>query len=101
MSSTLSRLSSWVNGKAWWVRINTEHPKYTYYFGPFFSRSTAQQKQPSFVEDLQAEQAVVAEAAIEWCAPEQITIPGDDIPNAVKALLRLRLFEDGFILIDK
>ncbi len=32
---------------------------------------------------------------------EQITIPGDDIPNAVKALLRLRLFEDVEIYAEK
>jgi len=32
---------------------------------------------------------------------KQITIPGDDIPNAVKSLLRLRLFEDVQVLAEK
>ena len=32
---------------------------------------------------------------------EKIIIPGDDIPNAVKALLRLRLFEDVQIFAEK
>ncbi len=31
----------------------------------------------------------------------QITIPGDDIPNAIKSLLRLRLFEDVQIYSEK
>lgn len=32
---------------------------------------------------------------------EQITIPGDDIPNAIKSLLRLRLFEDVQVYATK
>ena len=32
---------------------------------------------------------------------KEITIPGDDIPDAIKALLRLRLFEDVQIVQDK
>jgi len=32
---------------------------------------------------------------------KEITIPGDDIPNAIKALLRLRLFEDVQIIQEK
>ena len=32
---------------------------------------------------------------------KEISIPGDDIPSAIKALLRLRLFEDVQIIQDK
>lgn len=70
-SSAFGRFS----GKAWWVRIRTEQPNYTYYFGPFPERDIAQQKRPSFVEDLQSERASVSSSSIEWCKPTQITIP--------------------------
>jgi hypothetical protein len=62
--------------KSWWVQVKTENPKYTYYFGPFESLKVARDKQPGFVEDLQAEQAEVSHAGVEWCNPPALTIEG-------------------------
>jgi hypothetical protein len=66
--------------KAWWVRVKTERPEFTYYFGPFENRTLAQEKLPGFVEDLQIEQAEVSSATVEWCSPPQLTIQGNHQP---------------------
>ena len=66
--------------RAWWVRIKTENPEYTYYFGPFENRAIARSKQPGFIEDLRTENAVVSHCTVERCAPPQPTIPGHHQP---------------------
>jgi hypothetical protein len=78
--SILKALSDRQLEKSWWVRIKTENPEYTYYFGPFESLKVAREKQPGFVEDLQAERAEVSQASIEWCNPPQLTIEGAHQP---------------------
>lgn len=66
--------------KAWWVRVKTENPEYTYYFGPFENRAIANQKLPGFVQDLQDESAHVSSSSVEWCNPPQLTIEGTHQP---------------------
>lgn len=66
--------------KAWWVRVITENPEFTYYFGPFEGRAIAHQKLPGFVQDLQSESAHVSSSTVEWCNPPQLTIEGAHQP---------------------
>lgn len=90
MRNTLQGIFSWVTSffrfleqqvdNAWWVRIQTENPEYTYYFGPFESRAIAQTKLSGFVDDLNDEQAQVSNCTVEWCAPSQVTIRGNHQP---------------------
>jgi hypothetical protein len=62
--------------KSWWVRVQTESPDYTYYFGPFERRAIAHQRLPGYVEDLQMERARVSRSSVEWCNPPELTIEG-------------------------
>lgn len=67
--------------KAWWVRITTENPEYTYYFGPFENRTLASSKLSGFVQDLEEEHAYVSSHSIEWCDPPQPTLEGIHQPT--------------------
>lgn len=62
------------NGMAWWVKIVTETPDCTYYFGPFDSSSEAKQNQSGYLEDLEQEGAQGIEVAILQDQPETLTI---------------------------
>ncbi|MDX1978560.1 MAG: DUF1816 domain-containing protein [Pseudanabaenaceae cyanobacterium bins.68] len=44
-------------GLAFWIEISTASPRCIYYFGPYFSRSEAEQAKPGFEEDLVREGA--------------------------------------------
>lgn len=90
MKSTFQKILHWITSffqffeqqvdHAWWVRITTENPEYTYYFGPFNSRAAAQDKLPGYVADLRGEKAQVSNCTVEWCTPPQLTIPGSHPP---------------------
>lgn len=62
--------------RAWWIKIHTQQPEYTYYFGPFETRGVALQKQAGFVEDLEVEGARVIRVRALFCQPSQLTIEG-------------------------
>ncbi|NJK35218.1 MAG: DUF1816 domain-containing protein [Oscillatoriales cyanobacterium SM2_2_1] len=61
-------------GRAAWIEIVTEHPRCTYYFGPFFDESEAAAAQDGFVEDLESEGATGIVCVIKRCNPEELTI---------------------------
>ncbi len=65
---------------AWWVRIKTEDPEYTYYFGPFQDMKSAEAELQGYVEDLQSENANVSQSNVLWCHPPEITIEGTHVP---------------------
>jgi hypothetical protein len=62
------------NGMAWWVKIVTETPHCTYFFGPFESSSEAKQNQSGYLEDLEQEGSQGIEVAILQDRPETLTI---------------------------
>lgn len=62
------------NGMAWWVKIVTETPHCTYFFGPFESSSEAKQNQSGYVEDLEQEGAQGIRVLILQDQPETLTI---------------------------
>lgn len=60
--------------KAWWVRIQTENPSYTYYFGPFKQKKEAELSQSGYVEDLFQEGAQIVRVCVEKSAPPELTV---------------------------
>lgn len=62
----------------WWVKIETQTPHCTYYFGPFDNAQEAQQTQPGFVEDLEKEGAQGITVLVSQCNPSSLTICEED-----------------------
>jgi len=63
---------------AWWVKVVTETPHCTYYFGPFDNEREADLNQPGYVEDLQQEGATGIVVLISQCQPEYLTLCEED-----------------------
>jgi hypothetical protein len=61
-------------GWAWWVEIVTEHPRCTYYFGPFFRAKEAEAAKVGYIEDLQNEGAQGIGVVVKRCKPQILTI---------------------------
>ena len=62
-------------GLAWWVKITTEQPNCTYYFGPFATKNEADTDRSGYVEDLESESAIGIYVSIEQrCQPTYLTI---------------------------
>jgi hypothetical protein len=57
----------------WWVKIVTQSPCCTYYFGPFESLQEAQHNQTAYFQDIQAEGAQNISLQIEQCKPRYLT----------------------------
>lgn len=57
----------------WWIKVRTEGPDCTYYFGPFESKSEAKLLQAGYLEDLIQEGAKNIQLAIEKSQPESLT----------------------------
>ncbi len=64
--------------QAWWIEIFTEHPKCTYYFGPFAGAEEAHVASKGFVEDLEREFAQGIKIKIDrHSQPDLLTIEHD------------------------
>jgi Domain of unknown function (DUF1816) len=74
-------------GLAWWVKIDTDKPRCTYYFGPFISSQEAELSKGGYLEDLEQEGAQGIRVEILRCKPSSLTIyeEGEEIfpPNQV------------------
>lgn len=64
-------------GMAWWVEVHTQHPKCTYYFGPFLDASSAKAAMRGYVEDLEAEGAIGIYVNVKRCKPDALTVADD------------------------
>ncbi|NJK60058.1 MAG: DUF1816 domain-containing protein [Oscillatoriales cyanobacterium SM2_1_8] len=66
-------------GKATWLEIETDHPRCTYYFGPYLSREEAEAAQEGFLEDLKEEGATILRMEIDVRpTPPQLTIEAEE-----------------------
>lgn len=76
-------------GMAHWVEITTITPSCTYYFGPFASRSSAEDAHLGYLEDLKGEGAQGIEIVIKQCKPTTLTIfdEGEDFSLPFQPLL--------------
>jgi hypothetical protein len=63
---------------SWWIKVVTQSPACTYYFGPFDSLTEAESRQPEYIEDIKQEGAAEIISQIQRCQPEQLTICEDE-----------------------
>ena len=64
----------------YWLKISTEVPQCTYYFGPFDSPLEAKALQAGYIEDLIGENARGIRVELEQRSqPEELTISEEDI----------------------
>ena len=64
-------------GLAYWVKVVTNRPKCTYYFGPFLNRTEAEIAQSGYIEDLEDEGAREIYVTIKRFKPNDLTIYQD------------------------
>ena len=80
MKENLAKLSNYF-GLAFWVKIETEKPCCTYYFGPFISELDAETDKFGYVEDLKQEGAQGITVTIQRCQPTELTVERDREEN--------------------
>lgn len=61
-------------GLSYWVEIQTDYPRCTYYFGPFLNKKEAEASKTGYLEDLDNEGAKGISVAIKRCKPSNLTI---------------------------
>jgi hypothetical protein len=62
----------------WWIKLHTDQPNCTYYFGPFSSTTQAENAKLGYVQDLETEGAQGITVKVKWCKPKQLTISSDE-----------------------
>ncbi len=85
MQESLVRLIDFF-GFAWWVKVKTDSPHCTYYFGPFLNRRQAENEKPGYLEDLQFEGAQGIEASTKRCKPTKLTVYDELAEPSAKSL---------------
>lgn len=80
MKDFLTEITNFV-GLAWWIEINTDIPRCTYYFGPFISKEEALLYKDGYIEDLQNEQAKGISVSIKRYKPTELTISEESSDN--------------------
>ena len=58
----------------YWIKVTTNKPKCTYYFGPFDSVKEANVHQDGYIEDLAKEKALGIYVETKQCKPHSLTI---------------------------
>lgn len=75
-------------GIAWWVKIVTNNPCCTYYFGPFASAEEAKRHQTGYIEDLEQEDAKILAVELKQCRPKTLTICEMEFPKSLTSVER-------------
>lgn len=73
-------------GIAWWIKITTNNPCCTYYFGPFASAEEAQLHQPGYIEDLEQEDAKIMAVDLKQCRPKTLTTCEIELPKKLTSV---------------
>jgi len=68
----------WFTSSKWWLRVETQIPKCTYYFGPFESESEALNLRGDYLSDLEGEGAQGITYQIQRGAPRRLTVCEED-----------------------
>lgn len=58
----------------WWVKVCTQNPTCTYYFGPFDSKAEAMAAQAGYIEDLEQENAEDIQVDLQRCSAQRLTL---------------------------
>lgn len=88
MRESLVRLLDFF-GFACWVKVKTDSPHCTYYFGPFLNCSEAENEKPGYLEDLQLEGAQVVAVSVKRCKPTKLTVYDELAEPPAKSLRSL------------
>lgn len=74
-------------GLAWWLKIVTDNPHCTYYFGPFGSGKQAKLYQSGYIEDLKEEGCEIRTIELKQGQPKLLTItenePADNFKSGI------------------
>jgi Domain of unknown function (DUF1816) len=74
-------------GMAFWIEVSTEVPRCIYYFGPFLSRSEADEAKPGFEQDLIEEGAFgIKSMVFQRSTPDLLTLELDEYPASHSSL---------------
>ncbi|MEQ9237004.1 DUF1816 domain-containing protein [Coleofasciculus sp. E2-BRE-01] len=71
-------------GLAWWLKIVTDNPHCTYYFGPFGSGKQAKLHQSGYIEDLKEEGSQIRVTELKQGQPQLLTISENEPANNFK-----------------
>jgi hypothetical protein len=77
VNMAVSKFQNFINRyfrKQWWIKVQTETPTCTYYFGPFSQKDEAKNSQVGYLDDLVKEGAREITVDIEKSCPQQLTI---------------------------
>ena len=58
-------------GLAWWAKVETSSPSTIYWYGPFLTRRSLNEKLKMFLEDLSNEHSGVIKHSIDRCKKEE------------------------------
>ncbi|WP_069791194.1 DUF1816 domain-containing protein [Cyanobacterium sp. IPPAS B-1200] len=61
-------------GLACWMKLTTENPRCTYYFGPFLTKKEARENQQGYIDDLLEEGAKEIKISMKRFKPTELTI---------------------------
>lgn len=70
----LIRFPTSQTNQAWWIKVVTEAPQCTYYFGPFDSTREAELAKAGYIEDLEQEGAKKITVFISQSQPKTLTV---------------------------
>ncbi|HHP7230789.1 MAG TPA: DUF1816 domain-containing protein [Xenococcaceae cyanobacterium] len=70
-------------GLAYWVKIDTNQPPCTYYFGPFLSLTAAKDAKAGYIEDLKSEGCASIDVEIKRCKPSELTVFSEEVEEPV------------------
>ncbi|AFZ46319.1 protein of unknown function DUF1816 [Cyanobacterium stanieri PCC 7202] len=77
-------------GLACWIKITTENPRCTYYFGPFLTEKEARNNQQGYIDDLLEEGAKEIKTLIRRFKPTELTI-FDELGELNDSLQRVKV----------
>tara|TARA_Y100000991_G_C21711182_1_gene237974 strand:- start:273 stop:488 length:216 start_codon:yes stop_codon:yes gene_type:complete len=58
-------------GLAWWAKIETDQPSFTYWYGPFMTRRSLKENITSFIKDLSNEGSTNIKQSLVRCKREE------------------------------
>ena len=58
-------------GLAWWAKIETDQPSFTYWYGPFMTRRSLKENITSFIKDLSDEGSTNIKQSLVRCKREE------------------------------
>ena len=58
-------------GLAWWAKIESEHPKTIYWYGPFITKRSLEENMSTFINDLIEEGSTNIKHSLVRCKKEE------------------------------